>query len=177
MVGVSQFKIRPLRWNDFEDCCCIQRSLNKELKKNPRLTMGRYRKVMTWDYLISDFTELYKEMKTGKATALVAEINGHVVGLCTIGPVKWPDAPHVGELGYYIIKQYRNMGIGTQLVKETLKRNKGMYEIITAGTHSNNAASKALIRKFKFRRYSFGPRFTKRGKIYLNVETFYKQIK
>lgn len=177
MKSSPPFRIRLLRWNDFDDYCEIQRSLHEELKKNPRLTMGRYRQKMDWDYLITDFTELYNEIKIGKARALGVEANGHIVGVCFIGVTKGSDSSHVGELGYYIIKQYRGKGLGTRLVQEILKNVPKRYEILRAGTHSNNIASKALLKKFGFKRFSLAPRFTKRGKVYLNVEEFYKRIK
>lgn len=81
-----------------------------------------------------------------------------------------PHARHVGDLVYYIIKKYRNKGMGTKLVKESLKDLPKQCEIISAGTYGNNSASIALLKKFGFKRASVLPRFSKRGKTYLNVE-------
>ena len=99
------------------------------------------------------------------------------VGFCFIRAAESPHAQHIGDLVYYVLKEYRNKGMGTELVKKILKDLPKRYEIICAGTHSNNAASKALLKKFGFKRVSFMPRFSKRGKTYLNVEEFYKRIR
>lgn len=178
MKNVLRFKIRSLQWNDFDDYCRIERSLQEELNKNPRLTMGRYRKKVDWNYLITSFSEIYKGIKTGSVKALALEVNEHVVGLSLIRrATESPNAQHMGDLTYYIIKQYRNKGMGTKLVKENLNDTPKGCEIICAGTHSNNKASIALLKTFGFKRASFMPRFSKRGKIYLNVEEFYKRIR
>ncbi len=177
MKNEPLFKIRPLQWNDFDDYCKIERSLQEELDRNPRFTMGRYGEKVDWDYLITSFLELYKGIKTGRAKALVLETEGHVVGLCAIRMAESPHAKHIGDLVYYVIKPYRNRGMGTKLVRQTLKDVPKGCEILSAGTHSNNTASKVLLEKFGFKQISFMPRFSKRGKTYLNVEEYYKRVK
>jgi len=47
-----------------------------------------------------------------------------------------PEAPHVADIGYSVVKEYRGKGIGTMIVKELLKRARGKYEIVTANTFS-----------------------------------------
>jgi L-amino acid N-acyltransferase YncA len=177
MKNAVTFKIRPLRWNDFEDYCKIERLLQDELNKNPRATMGRYKQQVNWDYLITSFSELYKSIKLKRAKTLVLEINGKVVGLSSIIATESPHAQHIGDLVYYILRQYRGKGMGTKLVGEILKNIPRRYEIISAGTHKNNKASEALLKKFGFKKASLLPRFSKRGKTYLDVEEFYKIIK
>ena len=132
------FKIRPLRWNDFEDYCKIERSLQNELNKDPSATMGRYGQQVNWEYLITSFSELYKDIKLKRAKTLVLEINGKVVGLSIIRTTESPHSQHIGDLVYYILKEYRGKGIGTKLVGEILKNIPRRYEIISAGTHKNN---------------------------------------
>jgi RimJ/RimL family protein N-acetyltransferase len=177
MASTSKFKIRPLRWNDFDDYCKIWRSLQEELDKDPRLTMGRYKERADWEFLITGFSDLYREIKARSAKSLVLEADGHVVGLCSIRLSGSTHAQHTADLTYYVIKQYRGKGMGTELVKESLKDVPKKCEIITAGTHSNNKASIALLKKFGFKRVAFMPGFSKRGKTYLNVEEYYKKVK
>lgn len=177
MKNAVQFKIRPLKWNDFDDFCKMERSLQEEMDKNPRLTMGRYGKSVDWDFLITKFSGLYKKLKARSAKTLVLEVNGHIIGLCSISATESTNADHIADLTYYIIKSYRNKGMGTKMVKESLKDIPKRYEIICAGTHSNNKASIALLKKFGFERGSLLPRFSKRGKTYLNVEEYYKRIR
>jgi len=59
----------------------------------------------------------------------------------------WPEAPHIADIGYSVVKEYRGKWIGTIIVKELLKRAKGKYEIVTANTFSRNIASKKAFEK------------------------------
>ena len=177
MKNDLKYKIRPLKWDDFFDFCKLQRELNTEMKRNPKLTMGGYKKRITYDYLTSTFSKLYADMITKKATVLVAEVDKHFIGYSAIIIVDGVDIDHIGGLEYAIMKKYRQNGIGTKLINENLKKLPKNCEIICARTHSNNIISKILLKKFGFKSYSYAPRFVKRDKVYLDVEDFYLRIK
>jgi len=124
------------------------------------------------------FSKLLKASASHKSIVLVAvNEKGNIVGMGELNSNAWPEAPHIADIGYSVVKEYRSMGIGTRIVKELLKRAKGKYKIITAGTFSCNIASKRLLKKLGFKRWGLGPGFVKRGKLYMDTELFYLKLK
>ena len=54
----------------------------------------------------------------------VALVDDRVVGWCDITPIDRPTKAHGGVLGMGILPEHRGKGIGTALIRETLKRAK-----------------------------------------------------
>lgn len=82
---------------------------------------------------------------------LVAKINKKIIGWCDISPLDRPVFEHIGCLGMGVIKEFRNHGIGSQLLGETLKlaQKKGLTRIeLTVREKNVNAIS--LYKKFGF---------------------------
>jgi len=73
---------------------------------------------------------------------IVSEINEHVVGQCMIEHIGWDAAIHVGELGIIISPNYRNIGIGKNLIQEALAAalSKRFEKVILSCFHTNSNA-------------------------------------
>ncbi len=170
-------KIRKINKNDFADFCKNEYSYNNELRHNVRFGMGTYRSKLTEKKLKGQFFTLLKNIKLGKQIVLVAEEDGSVIGMCEATPNAWVEAPHIVNIGYSVVKEHRGEGVGSLLLKELLKLCRKKYEIATAGFFSNNTASRKLLEKFGFKRCMFGPRFVKRGNVYMNSEVMYLNLK
>ncbi len=85
---------------------------------------------------------------------LVAELNGKIVGIARLFPGSCGSKDkHTAELGTNILREYRNRGIGTRLVAETLAwaRAQG-YEKITLSVFSTNARAIHVYEKLGFER-------------------------
>jgi len=150
----------------------------KELKKDPTFGIGTYGKRRTKKDIKKSFSKLLKALSSHKSIILVVvNEKGNIVGMGELNSNAWPEAPHIADIGYSVVKEYRSKGIGTMIVKELLKRAKCKYEIITAGIFSSNIASKKLLKKLGFKRWGFGPKFVKRGKLYMDMELFYLKLK
>jgi phosphinothricin acetyltransferase len=84
---------------------------------------------------------------------LVAEIDGKVVGFCSLSSYRPRKAFDItAELSLYIAKAYRGLGIGTKLMQATLTRAKQegkLYSILSLIT-STNTVSVALHNRFGF---------------------------
>jgi len=175
---MEKIRIRKLKRSDFAEYYKNELQYYKELKKDPTFGIGTYGKRLTRNDIKKSFSKLLKAMSAHKSTILVAvNEKGNIVGMGELNSDAWPEAPHIADIGYSVVKEYRGKGIGTMIVKELLKRAKGKYEIITAGTFSRNIASKRLLKKFGFKRWGLGPRFVKRGRLYMDTELFYLKLK
>ncbi|MDE1851041.1 MAG: GNAT family N-acetyltransferase [Candidatus Micrarchaeota archaeon] len=169
--------LRPLKGSDFEQYCENEKSYYKELERNPRFGVGTYGKKADAKYLKESFSRLILAQKSGKGFTIVAEYKGKMVGICSVEPSGWREGPHIGEIGFSVLKGYRHKGIGSAMLKEAIARARGKYEILSAGTYTINKESEALMKKFGFKVWGIAPRFIKRGKIYLSAEMLYLMLK
>jgi predicted acetyltransferase len=65
-------------------------------------------------------------MSAHKSIVLVAvNEKGNMVGMGELNSNALPEAPHIADIGYSVVKEYRGKGIGRMIVKELLKRAKG----------------------------------------------------
>ena len=119
--------------------------------------------------------EMHSDMKNGNALFFVAEENNTIVGFCFVKKKDIPDSElsHVGVMGIRILKEFRGRGLGTTLVSRVLKESKGKFEIIEVYIMSINKASKALFKKFGFKRWGIAPGYIKRGRRYIDLEYMY----
>ena len=165
----SPVVIRDVEWEDFRQHTRNFLSYYDEVKKNPDLgiLVGGKKPKMTEE--VEWFAGFYKRLLVGDAVASLAECDGKVVGMCDINrTVLREDVRHKGAMGIAILKDYRNMGIGTKLVKSCIKKARGRFEIITLSAFSSNKAALGLYEKCGFRRYGVGKRFIKRNGKYLD---------
>jgi len=175
---MERINIRKLKQSDFAEYCKNELQYYRELKKDPTFGIGTYGNRLTKKGLKESFLKLLKASSSHKSIVLVAlNEKGNVVGMGELNSNAWPEAPHIADIGYSVVKEYRGKGIGTRIVKELLKRAKGKYEIVTANTFSRNIASKKLLKKLGFKRWGLGPKFVKRGKLYMDTELFYLKLK
>lgn len=82
----------------------------------------------------------------------VAEENGHVAGLSSIGPFRaWAAYQYAVENSIYVASEFRNRGIAKRLMPPVIAaaRQLGMHTII-AGIDAGNEASLQLHRGFGF---------------------------
>lgn len=161
--------IRNLEWEDFRQLVAGYYSFFDELKRNPNLGIhvGGRRPDMAEE--VDFFSRLYKKVLDKDAVASVAELDGKLVGICTVDRRDArPDNRHVGTLGIWILEGYRNSGIGTKLVKSCIKKSRGSFEIIDLTVFAGNRAALALYKSCGFEKYGFARKFVKRGNRYLD---------
>lgn len=122
--------------------------------------------------------DLYPQIKNGNIIFIVAKEGPKVVGFCFVRKKDIPDSEisHIGTLGIRISEGYRGKGLGTQLVRRALVRSRGKFEIIEVGIMHINTASKALFKKFGFKRWGIAPGYVKRGKRYIDLEHLYLRL-
>jgi RimJ/RimL family protein N-acetyltransferase len=154
---------RDLKPSDFESMADNFYSFLDELEENPDLGLVLPRKRPSISEELQWFSDLYKKVEEGKTVATVAEGESKVIGMCEIeGLRSESDISHRGELGLVVSKEYRGKGIGTELIRLTLEKCKGKFEVVQLGVFSINRA-KRLYERFGFQTYGHNPHAIKRG--------------
>jgi ribosomal protein S18 acetylase RimI-like enzyme len=77
---------------------------------------------MTAAVPISEVIEFQKKIISNKLPQFVAIENDKVIGWCDILPKKTIGFTHVASLGMGIISNFRNQGIGNQLLSKTISK-------------------------------------------------------
>jgi putative acetyltransferase len=123
------------------------------------------------------FSDLQKEVEAGNVLMTVAEVDSHAVGNCIVRRER-PGSPldHRGSLGISIRKQYRGKGIGTALLRETIERCRGKFEILELTAFATNPGARALYKRFGFMDYGYMPRAIKRAGIYIDEWFMYLKL-
>lgn len=87
---------------------------------------------------------------------LVARVDKKVIGWCDISPLDRPVFNHIGCLGMGIVKEFRNFGIGKNLLQQSLElvKAKGLTRIELT-VRENNIPAISLYKKFGFVKEGF----------------------
>ncbi len=175
---VLYMKIRALRKSDFDEYYRNELAYAAELEADPTFGIGTYGKRVTRTTALKGFSRLIKDAEAGNAIAIGAfDKGGRMIGIAEVeGNRGLFEAPHIGEIGVSVAVDRRGRGVGGALLKELIKRG-SRYEILTGGLFSANKASKRLMEKFGFKRWGRGPRFAKRGNLYLDCEYYYLRLR
>ena len=162
--------LRFVRFNDWKDLLVLINSLVEEKAKivaDKKFSVKKEKEYVK---------RILKMMKEGEGIYIVPEINGRVVGMCSLKRGRGY-ASHVGELGLSLLKEYRGKGIGKALLKTCLEIGKEMgIEIVTLGVYDNNKIALKLYRKLGFKRFGLLKKGIKRGKKYINLIYMYKVL-
>ena len=169
--------IREPRRSDFDDLVKMYFSFFPEVNADPSFGLHLYRKRPNMKKQRKWFSGFMKDIKAGRVLACVAEVDSKVIGWCTVNTLV-PGSPvdHRASLGISVMKEFRGCGIGTSLLKATLKACRGKFEIIELDVFSNNKRAIRLYRRFGFTRYGHLPSATKRAGRYFDQDLMYLKL-
>lgn len=98
--------------------------------------------------------EIYIEntLKKQNAIAIVAEVNGRIVGNLNFSGGTRPRTAHVGEFGVSVLREYWGNGIGEEMIRYLINwsRNSGIIRKINLRTRSDNMRGINLYKKLGF---------------------------
>ncbi len=170
----SEFVIRDLRFEDFNDLVNAYFSYYDESKSNQNLGITLFKRKPTLKEEVAWFKEMYVKVLDGDVIVKVAEADGAAVGLCSVTRQRpGSERDHTGVLGIAIKKAYRGRGVGRALMESTLKRCKGTFEQVILEVFESNARAQSLYKKMGFKGYGKIPKAIKRGERYINVNLMY----
>jgi ribosomal protein S18 acetylase RimI-like enzyme len=82
---------------------------------------------------------------------LIAEVNGKVVGSSEFGRKTSGHDRHVGRLGIVIRHDYRDLGIGTEMMKMMVKQARAAdLKLLTLSVYATNERAKHVYQKLGF---------------------------
>ncbi len=162
-------KIRDLDWNDFEGWVRLYFTRYEEVRTNPDLGVYTRDPQPTPSDEAAFFGRLWKAVLDGDEVATVAEHDGALVGVCTVGRRgEHCEDRHVGVLAMMVHPSHRDRGIGSKLLARTLERCIGKFEVIELTVMEKNARARHLYEKFGFAESGRMPRAFKRGGRYFD---------
>ena len=164
--------IRKLRFTDFYGINKLNDYSYTEIKHNPLFGTELYLKKPTLKVRLSQFNETFKNLIEGNLIYYVAIEDLKIVGYCIVKKAEIPNSElsHVGILSIHIAHNYRNMGVGSELLKYTLNKCINKFDIIGLSVFSNNIIAKRLYKKMGFKRWGIAPGYIKRNGQYTNLE-------
>ncbi|MGC8557661.1 MAG: GNAT family N-acetyltransferase [Nitrososphaeria archaeon] len=166
------YKVREATAQDMMAVIEAYYSYYDEVKHNAELGLTLYNERPD----LNTETKWYNNL-IGSSVAVVGEVDGKAVGLCTIEPRKEnSEASHIGVLGIAIMEKYRNMGMGRAMMTKALELARGKFEIIILSVFSNNLRAIHLYRSLGFIEYGFLPQAYKRGNTYYDEVLMYKPL-
>lgn len=146
--------LRELRWNDLYDLYDLQNSIAKE--KELEKCLGR-QKPKSFEEFLKYFSKIVINTLTGKDIRIVAEVDKKVVGYVSI-KISSNCFSHRGWLGIMIRKEYRNLGLGTELLKYAIREAKKRgLKLILLETSSYNKAAIHVFKKVGFKEVGIIP--------------------
>lgn len=169
----AKVRVRDLRWEDFPELTDQYWRLYEERAAGGRHGITLQATKPSLEHEVDWFAAQYKRFLRGDTVAVVAEVDGSVAGLCTIGrvgPTRDAENGHQGELGILVGARYRGRGVGHALLRAALHRARGSFEVVRLGVHSSNLGARHLYEKFGFRPSGRIPRAVRRGGEFVDEE-------
>jgi L-amino acid N-acyltransferase YncA len=144
-VTLKNGQTASLSWLEEGDLPEVMEAINSVIREKKYLFM---------DKEIADLEserQWFEKSKEAGMLSLVARVDGKVIAGAGLSPFTGKRA-HVAELGIYILKSYRNHGLGTLLIKEFIEvARKSRFEIIQLSAFSTNKRAMHVYRKCGFK--------------------------
>ena len=169
--------VRELKPEDFDELVATFFTYFEEAEEDPGFGLSLLRQKPTMEEERLWFSKTLKDIDDGSVIMMVAEADSHIVGNCVVRRVK-PKSPedHRGNLGISVRKDYRGKGIGEALMKATIEKCRGKFEVIELSVLAHNRRAKRLYEKLGFRTYGTMKYALKRGGRYYADDLMYLKL-
>lgn len=154
--------LRPLRWEDLDDCLEFARGLAEEhsLDINHGTLMSRApnrSEEAAW------LSTVLMAIETGEVVNVAAEVDGKLVANSEVRREKNEDVSTSGSLGIAVAKPYRRMGLGRQMLLTLLdeSRKQGV-KTVELRALANNEGAVSLYQQVGFARVGIIPKKIRR---------------
>lgn len=137
--------LRPLRWEDLDDCIEFINSLIDEGADIAVETRVSRNEEADW------LGKRLASTEKGELVDIIAEIDGKMIANAEVGRRRGPMS-HVGDLGIGIRAGYRGIGVGTMLMKTLVDESRKMgLKMLVLSVFDTNKTAKGLYKKIGFR--------------------------
>lgn len=134
-------KIRPITLKDSASYWQCRKALAKELRYSIEYKVP----------LARERAHLRKRLRK-KTPFLVGVDDARVIGAAFVFRQGFPSQDHLGDLGLFILPEYRGKGLEAKLVAGVLKMSQGKFESVTWWFVGKNRPARALAKKLGFER-------------------------
>ena len=175
----SKVKVRPLRQGDFGEVSANYWAAYEEAKHNPWLGIYLFSEKPSVEDEQRWLSETLEMANLGSGFALVAELDGKVVGLADVRAKNTQqEQQHIGVVGVYVVEGCRSMGVGTALLNAVIDaaKKQGKYEMLILSAFGNNQAAMKIYRKIGFTQFGELPNGIKRNGEYTSEVYMYLSL-
>lgn len=145
-VTLKNGQTASLSWLEEDDLPEVIEVLNSVIREEKFLRMGE--EIFSLEFERQWFEE---SKKTGMYS-LIARVDGKVIGGAGLTLFTGKKA-HVAEFGVYVLKGYRNRGLGTIFLNELIEvAKKSSLEVIQLSVYSTNKRAEHVYRKCNFKK-------------------------
>ena len=138
--------LRALRWDDLDD---LLEMINSLVEEGADIMVDREQ---TRDEELNWLARALSEQEKKEKTYVAAEVKGKLMANSQISRLGAGRQSHVGILGIAIRDGYRNIGIGTQMIKTRLDEGKKMgVKVLILDVFAGNRHAKHVFEKIGFR--------------------------
>ncbi len=118
-----------------------------------------------------------KKIRKNEMIILVVEYKDKIIGNSEV-KIGTGARSHVGNFGITLVKDFREEGIGSVLMKESLALAKKLLKVslITLEVYSTNKRAQSLYKKTGFKKVGFMPKAIKRKGKYISEIIMYKEL-
>lgn len=175
---VSKFKARNgqeiiLRYPKMSDVDEITKMVNEMIAEG-KVSMNRILKAEEESKWLK---KTLSNMRKGISVVNIAECSGEILGISDITADERRAMGHVGEYNIIIRKNFRGVGIGTEMTKTIIQEAKATkLEMIRLHVNSENKNALILYKKAGFKIVGRIPREIKKNRKYLDNIIMYKNI-
>jgi RimJ/RimL family protein N-acetyltransferase len=171
MPSPSSIVVRSVRWEDFHDLRETYWHLYEERDSGEPIGITLFGRRPSLADEVVWFEHMFRRVIDGDQIVVVAEIDGHVVGNCSIGrsgPTS--EQAHVGELGILVNAAHRGKGVGSALLERALSDARSKFEVVYLSVFTVNQRARRLYEKFGFSGCGQLPKAVKRGSAYFDLD-------
>jgi RimJ/RimL family protein N-acetyltransferase len=149
--------LRSLKWEDLDDCLIL---INALIEEQADIILGD---PISRDAEIAWLSNRLAAIEKGEFVQIVAEVDKRMIANSELH-IKTGLRSHVGDMGIIVLKEYRDIGIGTEILTQLIAqaRKRGL-KIVTLGVFETNKRAKHVYEKLGFRECGRIP-----GEIYKN---------
>jgi RimJ/RimL family protein N-acetyltransferase len=170
VVGKGGRKMKVvLRNPDMEDAADLCDFVNSIVDEEAKISITkRVTKENEKKYL----KDLLRRIQRNSMLSVVAVADGHVIGKADLTRRRHGATSHVAELGVALSEEYRNIGIGSRLIKCIIQLSvkKWGTKVVILKIYEDNRQARRVYKKLGFRKVGAIPKGVKyKGKYYNHI--------
>jgi RimJ/RimL family protein N-acetyltransferase len=162
--------LRAPRWSDLDDMLEFINSLVEEGAEIAIDTKKTREEEVDW------LARLLSSVEKERQVAVVVEVDGRFVGIIEVGP-RGGRSKHVGNLGISIMDGFRDVGIGTELMREAEAQAKKLgIKVIFLEVYATNERARHVYGKVGYMEVGCLPKAVTRDGEYIDSIMMAKEI-